>query len=90
MARLSKNKQTDLLKLERMVAKEAPIGPMTKFRESLDNLIPFIGLWAALQIRTFHRILTLRCPEVIRFVYEPSNHFWLTNKGNDPIFNINP
>ena len=65
MARLSKSKQTDLLKLERMVAKEVPIGPMTKFRESLDNLIPFIGLWAALQIGTFHRILTLRCPEVI-------------------------
>ena len=49
-----------------MVAKEAPISPMTKFKKSLNNLIPFIGLWAALQIGTFHRILTLRCPEVIR------------------------
>ena len=48
MARLFKSKQTNLLKLKRMMVKEALIGPITKFKKSLNNLIPFINLWAAL------------------------------------------
>ncbi len=35
-----------------------------KFVESLDALIPFAGLWPALQPGTFTRLLDLHCPEV--------------------------
>lgn len=36
---------------------------MKDFRDVLDSLLPFVGLWSALKIGTFHRLLTLRCPE---------------------------
>jgi len=36
---------------------------MKEFQDALDSLLPFLGLWPALKIGTFHRVLTLRCPE---------------------------
>ena len=30
---------------------------------AFDHLLPFTGFWPALQIGTFHRLLSLRCPE---------------------------
>jgi len=30
----------------------------------MDGLLPFPGLWSALQIGSLRRVLTLRCPEV--------------------------
>ncbi|KAL2056560.1 hypothetical protein ABVK25_002954 [Lepraria finkii] len=54
LARLSKSKRTCLLRLEALPG---------KFIESLDDLTPFAGLWPAVQIGTFPRLLKLRCPE---------------------------
>ncbi|MCJ1473162.1 hypothetical protein MMC13_001813 [Lambiella insularis] len=71
LARLSESKRSDILKLNRMAAKSRA---MARFRKQLDSLIPYIGLWSALQIGTFHRLLTLRCPEeltsYLKLVYE--------------------
>jgi len=55
LARLSKSMQRCLLRLEALPE---------KFIESLDALIPFAGLWPALQPGTFIRLLDLHCPEV--------------------------
>ncbi|KAL9631872.1 MAG: hypothetical protein Q9164_005658 [Protoblastenia rupestris] len=54
LARLSKNMQRCLLRLEALP--EA-------FMEGWDALIPFTGLWPALLPGTFDRLLNLRCPE---------------------------
>lgn len=53
-ARLSKSMRRCLLRLEALPE---------KFVESLDALIPFAGLWPALQPGTFTRLLDLHCPE---------------------------
>lgn len=55
LARLSKSKRRCLLRLEAL--------PRT-FLESLDNLLPFAGLWPSVQAGTFPRLLNLHCPEV--------------------------
>ena len=55
LARLSKNMQRCLLRLKALPE---------KFVESLNALIPFAGLWPALQPGTFTRLLDLHCPEV--------------------------
>lgn len=63
LARLSKSKQRDVLHLEGRA--ESPKNPeMHQFSEQLDLLIPFRGLWPAFQIGTFHRLLSIRCPQV--------------------------
>ena len=36
-----------------------------EFWDSLDDLIPFAGLWPAIFIGTFPRLLNLHCPEVL-------------------------
>lgn len=59
-ARLSESKRRDLKQLHKLSESD---GKMRKFRDSLDALIPYIGLWPALKLGTFHRLLTLRCPE---------------------------
>lgn len=33
--------------------------------DGFDKLLPFVGLWAPLQLGTFHRILSLNCEEVL-------------------------
>ncbi len=60
LSRLSKTKIRDISLLEKRAAKD----PQTQHLQSaLDDLLPFTGLWPALQIGTFHRLLSLRCPE---------------------------
>lgn len=70
LSRLSDVKRRDVLQLE----KRAEKCPQTKaFQQKLDGLIPYRGLWPALRIGTFHRLLSLRCPEVGTLIY-PSLH----------------
>ena len=61
LSRLSATKRRDILQLEKRADKQPATGA---FLDALDNLIPYSGLWLALQLGTFHRILSLRCPEV--------------------------
>ena len=61
LARLSKSKQADVIKLEKMAIRT---DAMRKFKQALDSLLPFVGLWSTMEIGTLHRILSLRCPEV--------------------------
>ena len=61
MARLSESKQRDINQLQRMRDRSAE---MSNLNDAFDKLLPYIGLWSALQIGTFHQLLTLRCPEV--------------------------
>ena len=63
MARLSESKRTDILKLKRQAEKS---NAMAAFQSALDALLPYVGLWPAFQIGTFHRLLQMRCPEVYR------------------------
>lgn len=37
---------------------------MREVRESLDALVPFTGLWPALELGHFKRLLDIHCPEV--------------------------
>lgn len=57
LARLSECKRKDVKQLLRR--KELRV-----IATALDDLLPYVGLWPALQIGTFHRILNLKCPEV--------------------------
>lgn len=62
LSRLSEAKRRDVQTLEKRKDTESRL-----FAQSLDALIPFIGLWPALRIGTFHRLLSLRCLEVRLF-----------------------
>lgn len=61
MARLSESKRRDVIQLQKMALQSIE---MSSLCEAFDRLLPYIGLWSALQLGTFHRLLTLRCPEV--------------------------
>lgn len=61
LSRLSITKQRDVLQLERRAEKEVETA---EFLDAWDDLIPYPGLWPALQLGTLHRLLSLRCPEV--------------------------
>jgi len=63
MARLSESKRRDVVQLQKMALKSMVMGALS---EAFDKLLSYIGLWSALQLGTFHRLLTLRCPEVSR------------------------
>lgn len=56
--RLSESKRRDLRQLKRFAEEDKD---MERFRNSLDDLIPYIGLWPALKLGIFHRLLSLRC-----------------------------
>lgn len=56
LARLSPGKQRDLKQL---------IEWYPSVTTALDRLLPFLGLWQALQLGTFHRLLSIRCSEEI-------------------------
>ena len=62
LSRLSDVKRRDVLQLEKRAEK---CFKTKDFERSLDSLIPYRGLWPALQLGTFHRLLALRCPEVV-------------------------
>lgn len=57
LARLSEGKRKDIKHLH--TRKD-----MKLFADALDNLLPYLGFWPSLQIGTFHRVLSLKCPEV--------------------------
>ena len=57
LARLSPEKRRNVLRVESSLV-------MREVRDSLDALIPFTGLWPALEIGQFQRILVIHCPEV--------------------------
>jgi hypothetical protein len=59
LARLSTSKQDCVKRLELL--------PL-EFWDSLDGLIQFAGLWPAILIGTFPRLLNLHCPEVLAFI----------------------
>lgn len=59
LSRLSEAKQRDVATMEKRQDSES-----RAFADSLDGLIPFIGLWPALKLGTFHRLLSIRCLEV--------------------------
>ena len=61
LSRLSDVKRRDVLQLEKRADKCLRTND---FQQTLDSLIRYRGLWPALQIGTFHRLLSLRCPEV--------------------------
>ncbi len=73
LARLSESKRRDLLQLQRLAARDQQ---MQKLRDMLDSLVPFTGLWPALRIGTFHRVLTLRCPEELTQYLERVRATW--------------
>ncbi len=61
LARLSESKRRDVTQLQKMANK---FPEMTQLSVAFDQLLPDVGLWSALQLGTFHRLLTLKCPEV--------------------------
>jgi hypothetical protein len=56
-ARFSVSKRRDYAQLQRQKK-------LAGLRAAFDQLMAFPGFWPSLQVGTFHRILTLRCPEV--------------------------
>lgn len=69
LSKLSDSKRRDLKQLEKLAGEDTH---MKKFRDSLDALILYTGLWSAMKIRTFHRLLPLRCPEELTHIYTKS------------------
>ena len=57
LARLSESGRKDIKQL--LTRQDLRI-----FTHALDELLPYVGLWPALQIGTFHRVINLKCPEV--------------------------
>ena len=70
LSRLSTTKQRDVKDFEKRATRSYLI---RCFSDALDALIPYMGLWPAFQIGTFHRILPLRCHEV--FVHSSWERF---------------
>jgi hypothetical protein len=57
----SGSKLKDISQLEKAAMRSSS---MKNFSDALDNLLEFRGLWDEFQIGCFHRLLTIRCPEV--------------------------
>ena len=57
LTRFTPSKRKDL---KRFQEKE----PFIAFREALDDLFDYAGLWQDFKLGTFHRLLTLHCQEV--------------------------
>ena len=74
LARLSESKRRRVEQLQKLAAAEGD--PMRSFRDNLDRLVPFTGLWPALRLGTFHRLLTLRCPEELAHYVELILQSW--------------
>ena len=80
LSKLSATKQRDVLQLEKRADKEKETA---QFMSAWDSLLPFPGLWHAVQLGTFHRLLSLRCPEVcFRWEAPPQSN---DDVGNDII-----
>ncbi|TKA80621.1 hypothetical protein B0A49_04907 [Cryomyces minteri] len=74
LARLSSSKQRDVRKL---------LTKKDRLRKAFDDLLPFIGLWAPLQLGTFHRILTLNCDEELVHYLHHIQRTWSRILGSD-------
>lgn len=72
-ARLSDSKQRDYAQLQRQ-------NKLSRLRDAFDRLLKIPGLWPALRIGIFHRLLTLRCTEVCSHQTR-SCCAWLTSLG---------
>lgn len=59
---------------------------MRDFRNALDNLISFVGLWSNLMIETFHRLLTLRCSEELTSYLEFTRVTWQHILSNSSLY----
>ena len=57
MARLSESGRKDI---KQLLTRQ----DLRLFTRALDELLPYVGLWPALHIGTFHRVINLKCPEV--------------------------
>ncbi|KAL9128705.1 MAG: hypothetical protein Q9217_002666 [Psora testacea] len=69
LARLSQCKRKDVLQL----FDREELGPLLT---AFDELLPLIGFWPALQIGTFHRLLSLKCPEELRHYLQHIRVCW--------------
>lgn len=68
-----------------MLEKRAAKDPQTQhLKNAFDDLLPFTGLWPGLEIGTFHRLLSLWCPQVT-FPVPLSRRLLTTCAGNDQI-----
>ena len=76
LVRLSKSKQDWVTRLEALPQ---------RFLDSLDDLIPFAGLWPAIQIGTFPRLLNLHCYEVFKLLHPCSCACADDSEGDDPL-----
>ena len=56
LSRLSECKRKDLKQLQSRQE-------LKRLTTALNQLLPYVRLWPALQIGTFHRLLNLKCPE---------------------------
>lgn len=80
LSRLSESKRRDLKQLEKFAEEDEE---MRRFSESLDDLIPYTGLWAAMKIGTLHRLLPLRCPEELAHYLRKIKATWDFILGDD-------
>ncbi|KAL9082764.1 MAG: hypothetical protein Q9165_008786 [Trypethelium subeluteriae] len=67
LARLSRRKQVDVGLLA---------SKLTPVYNALDRLLPFVGLWGAVQLGTLHRILSLRCEEELCYYLNRVYDLW--------------
>ncbi|KAL9042038.1 MAG: hypothetical protein Q9214_003906, partial [Letrouitia sp. 1 TL-2023] len=80
LARWSESKRRDVLQLDKAAVKDRQ---MRELRDGLDSLLPFPALWPALQVGTFHRLLTLRCPEELARYLRHIKDTWQFICAND-------
>ncbi|KAF1349754.1 hypothetical protein BDV97DRAFT_376998 [Delphinella strobiligena] len=69
LARLSTSKRNDVKRLTTSPKKQS-------LRKALDDLLPFSGLWAPVQLGTLHRILTLQTEEELVHYLERLRDVW--------------
>lgn len=85
LERLFFSKRRDVLQLQRATINDRH---MRDFRNALDNLIPFVGLWSDLMIGTFHRLLTLRCLEELTSYLKLTRVTWQHILSNSSLYSF--
>ncbi|KAI9676517.1 MAG: hypothetical protein M1817_000675 [Caeruleum heppii] len=68
LARLTESKRKDLRQLQ----------TLSGLSSAFDRLLPFVGLWSAMQLGKFHRILTLKCLEELEHYLAHVHDVWTT------------
>ncbi|KAI9799076.1 MAG: hypothetical protein M1833_004270 [Piccolia ochrophora] len=77
-ARLSESKRKDLKQFQKIATNKPALS------QAFDALLPYVGLWSSLQLGTFHRILTLRCPEELANYLQHVHRIWREITLDDP------